>query len=87
MLARQAVLVELARVRLHGLTQREMLAAAQVQMAETESLYTERAQEYSDSRRCEAGSKPYSFPVPALLRYSIRSAMHSFVAGHSEVRF
>ncbi len=55
MLFRQAVLVELARVRLHGLTQREMLSAAQVQMAETESLFTERDQEYSDSRRCETG--------------------------------
>ena len=52
---RQAILVELARVRLHGLTQREMAAAAQVQMAETESLFTERNQEYSDSRRCVTG--------------------------------
>lgn len=47
--------MELARVRLHGLTQRELTAAAQVQVAETESLFTERNQEYSDSRRCVAG--------------------------------
>ncbi|KAK9846440.1 hypothetical protein WJX81_003803 [Elliptochloris bilobata] len=51
--ALEAVLVELARVRLHGFTEREIRAAAQVQMAENESLFTERDQEYSDSRRAE----------------------------------
>ena len=63
--ARQAVLIELARVRLHGFTEREMRAARGVQMAETESLFTERDQEYSDSRRCAAVLRPIAL---ALLR-------------------
>lgn len=77
--ARQAVLIELARVRLHGFTEREMRAARGVQMAETESLFTERDQEYSDSRRCAALLRPIA--LAPLRPYALCSLilLHVFV--------
>jgi hypothetical protein len=43
----QTLLTELARIRLHGFSQREVLAAINISMADAESLYMERDQDYA----------------------------------------
>jgi hypothetical protein len=45
------VLTELARVRLHGFSERELAAAVSLEMADVESLYVERDQIYAQARR------------------------------------
>lgn len=47
----QAVLTELARVRLHGFSERELAAAVSLEMSDVESLYVERDQIYAQARR------------------------------------
>lgn len=45
--ALQTILTELARIRQHGFSQREVLAAINISMADTESIYMERDQDYA----------------------------------------
>ncbi len=45
------MLTELARVRLHGFSERELAAAVSLEMADVESLYVERDQIYAQARR------------------------------------
>ena len=45
------MLTELARVRLHGFSKRELAAAVSLEMADVESLYVARDQIYAQARR------------------------------------
>ncbi len=83
------ILTELARIRQHGFTQREARAARGVQLAEAESLFTERNQEYSDSRR-RAGL-PSEAPAghsrgPPPLDSPVRLCRHALQAVSAHVR-